>query len=87
MMKILRFYFLQVTDKNVAVESAPSLINKSCYEQGWLFRVKLATSEDLQALMDQAAYDKYLEELQWAESVGHGDEQNYFASLTLLDFH
>lgn len=53
---------LQVTEKNDTVESTPSLINKSCYEDGWLFRLKLSSPEELKQLMDQAAYDKYLEE-------------------------
>uniref|UniRef100_A0A2A4JPE5 Glycine cleavage system H protein n=1 Tax=Heliothis virescens TaxID=7102 RepID=A0A2A4JPE5_HELVI len=51
-----------VTEKNTEVESKPALINKSCYSEGWLFRVKLARPEELQQLMDQAAYDKYLED-------------------------
>ncbi|CAG9558054.1 unnamed protein product [Danaus chrysippus] len=51
-----------VTEKNDAVESSPSLINKSCYEDGWLFKVKLSKTEELQSLMDQETYDKYLEE-------------------------
>ncbi|CAH0716691.1 unnamed protein product, partial [Brenthis ino] len=51
-----------VTAKNDAVESTPSLINKSCLEEGWLFKVKLSSPDDVQKLMDQATYDKYLEE-------------------------
>ncbi|XP_053624435.1 glycine cleavage system H protein, mitochondrial-like [Plodia interpunctella] len=51
-----------ITEKNDSVESTPSLINKSCYEEGWLFRVKLSKPEELKALMDQTAYDKFLEE-------------------------
>ncbi|XP_041986570.1 glycine cleavage system H protein, mitochondrial-like [Aricia agestis] len=51
-----------ITEKNDAVESTPSIINKSCYEEGWLFKVKLSSPEELQKLMNQEAYDKYLEE-------------------------
>ncbi|CAH0578345.1 unnamed protein product [Chrysodeixis includens] len=51
-----------ITDKNSEVESKPALINKSCYEEGWLFRVKLSSPDELKQLMDQATYDKYLEE-------------------------
>ncbi|KPI94311.1 PREDICTED: glycine cleavage system H protein-like [Papilio xuthus] len=51
-----------VTEKNDKAESTPSLINKSCYEDGWLFRLKLAGTEELKKLMDQTAYDKYLQE-------------------------
>ncbi|CAH0402200.1 unnamed protein product [Chilo suppressalis] len=51
-----------VTEKNDKVESTPSLINKSCYEEGWLFRVQISKPEELQRLMDQAAYDQYLKD-------------------------
>lgn len=55
---------LQVTEKNAAVESTPSLINKSCYNDGWLFRIKMTEPHDLNKLMDQSAYEKYLQESQ-----------------------
>ncbi|CAK1554019.1 unnamed protein product [Leptosia nina] len=51
-----------VTEKNVSVESSPALINKSCYEDGWLFKLKLSSPNELEALMDQSAYDAYLQE-------------------------
>ncbi|XP_060809610.1 glycine cleavage system H protein, mitochondrial [Amyelois transitella] len=51
-----------ITEKNSSVESSPALINQSCYQDGWLFRVKLSKPDELKALMDQAAYDKFLEE-------------------------
>ncbi|XP_034839441.1 glycine cleavage system H protein-like [Maniola hyperantus] len=51
-----------IVEKNSPVEATPSLINKSCFEEGWLFRLTLSAPEELQQLMDQAAYDKFLEE-------------------------
>ncbi|CAB3258875.1 unnamed protein product [Arctia plantaginis] len=51
-----------ITEKNTTLESKPALINKSCYEDGWLFRVKLSNMDEVKQLMDQTAYDKYLEE-------------------------
>ncbi|CAG9782176.1 unnamed protein product [Diatraea saccharalis] len=51
-----------VTEKNDKVESTPSLINKSCYEEGWLFRVRLSNPGELQRLMDQNSYDQYLKD-------------------------
>ncbi|OWR41945.1 glycine cleavage system H protein, mitochondrial-like [Danaus plexippus] len=51
-----------ITEKNDAVESSPSLINKSCYEDGWLFKVSLSKPDELESLMDQQTYDKYLED-------------------------
>lgn len=56
---------VQITEKNDAVESSPSLINKSCYEDGWLFKVSLSKPDELESLMDQQTYDKYLEDSHW----------------------
>ena len=51
-----------VIEKNEAVESGPSLINTSSMDEGWLFKVKLAKPEEIEELMNQEAYDKYLKE-------------------------
>ncbi|XP_039763817.1 glycine cleavage system H protein-like [Pararge aegeria] len=51
-----------IVEKNSAVESTPSLINKSYFDEGWLFRVKLSAPDELKQLMDQTAYDKFLED-------------------------
>ncbi|XP_004924938.1 uncharacterized protein LOC114240518 [Bombyx mandarina] len=51
-----------VTEKNTALESTPSLVNKSCYGEGWLFRIKLSNRDEVQHLMDQPTYDNYLKE-------------------------
>ena len=51
-----------VTEKNDAVEAAPSLINTSPMEDGWLFKVKLSDMEEVKELMDEEAYKKYLTE-------------------------
>ncbi|CAH2231674.1 jg19490 [Pararge aegeria aegeria] len=44
-----------IVEKNSAVESTPSLINKSYFDEGWLFRVKLSAPDELKQLMDQTA--------------------------------
>ena len=51
-----------VAEKNEAVEAAPSLINTSAMEEGWLFKVKLSNPEEVDELMNQDAYEKYLKE-------------------------
>lgn len=51
-----------VTEKNDAVEAAPSLINTSPMKDGWLFKVKLSDLEEVKELMDEEAYNKYLTE-------------------------
>ncbi|KAK2720537.1 glycine cleavage system H protein, mitochondrial-like isoform X1 [Artemia franciscana] len=49
-----------VVDKNSEVEETPSLVNKSCYENGWLFKIELSKPEEIDSLMDEEAYSKYL---------------------------
>ncbi|ODN03051.1 Glycine cleavage system H protein, mitochondrial [Orchesella cincta] len=50
----------KVVEKNPAVEETPGLINQSCYEKGWLFKIDLSKPEELDTLMDEAAYEKFL---------------------------
>ncbi|KAK8391162.1 hypothetical protein O3P69_017075 [Scylla paramamosain] len=52
----------KVTEINAAVEDQPSLINKSCYEEGWLFKLELTVPSEIDELMDEAAYEKFLKE-------------------------
>ncbi|KYN27876.1 PREDICTED: glycine cleavage system H protein, mitochondrial [Trachymyrmex cornetzi] len=50
----------RVTAKNEAVESKPGLINKSCYKDGWLFKVELSDSDELKNLMNEETYNVFL---------------------------
>ncbi|XP_061378147.1 glycine cleavage system H protein, mitochondrial-like [Danaus plexippus] len=49
-----------VTAKNRDVENKPGLINTSCYEKGWLFRLKLSKPEELKDLMTDTQYETFL---------------------------
>jgi glycine cleavage system H protein len=49
-----------VSEKNKAVEDTPSLINTSCLDEGWLFKVKLAKPAELDGLMNEKEYQEYL---------------------------
>lgn len=49
-----------VTEKNGAVENKPGLINTSCYDEGWLFKMKLTQPEELEELMTEEAYETFL---------------------------
>jgi len=51
-----------VTANNEAVEAAPSLINTSAMDEGWLFKVSLSKLKEVDELMSQEAYEKYLKE-------------------------
>ena len=52
-----------VSMKNARLEKEPELVNKDPFGEGWLVRVKLADAKELDALMDAAAYRKYVESL------------------------
>jgi len=49
-----------VTEVNKALEDKPGLINSSCYENGWIFKIKLKDSAELKSLMQESAYEEYL---------------------------
>ena len=53
----------EVSDVNEALGDAPELVNEDAELGGWLFRVKLSDAAELDALMDRAAYDAYVEGL------------------------
>jgi glycine cleavage system H protein len=50
----------EVLAVNAAVVAAPELTNSDPYGEGWLIRVRLGDSGELEALMDAAAYADYL---------------------------
>jgi glycine cleavage system H protein len=49
----------KVTEKNTEVENTPGLINKSCYDKGWLFKLELTKPDEMKDLMDEAAYENF----------------------------
>ncbi|EJW79270.1 glycine cleavage system H protein [Wuchereria bancrofti] len=48
-----------VTEKNIEVESNPSLINKSAIDKGWLYKLKVKDVNELKELMNETAYEAY----------------------------
>lgn len=52
-----------VTAKNARLEKEPELVNKDPFGEGWLVRVTLSDAKELDALMDAAAYRKFVESL------------------------
>ncbi len=53
----------EVLEVNENLNSEPELINNSSYENGWIAKVKVVDDSSLEDMMDEAAYQKYLEEL------------------------
>jgi glycine cleavage system H protein len=53
----------EVIAVNSEVEATPGLINEDALGRGWLFRIKLADSDELGSLMDESAYANYVKTL------------------------
>ncbi|CAO1301711.1 unnamed protein product [Diamesa hyperborea] len=49
-----------ITEKNTLVEDTPGLVNTSCYDKGWLFKIKLTKPVEMEDLLDEAAYEEFL---------------------------
>ncbi|XP_048024098.1 glycine cleavage system protein H (aminomethyl carrier), a [Megalobrama amblycephala] len=54
----------EVTDVNDALADNPGLVNKSCYKDGWLMKMTLSVPEELNGLMDEAAYERYIKSIE-----------------------
>ncbi|CAH0545893.1 unnamed protein product [Brassicogethes aeneus] len=50
----------KVTEKNSAVEDTPGLINTSCYDNGWLYKLELSNASELKELLNEAKYTEFL---------------------------
>ncbi|XP_004396180.1 PREDICTED: glycine cleavage system H protein, mitochondrial-like [Odobenus rosmarus divergens] len=54
----------EVTEINEAPAENPGLVNKSCYEDGWLIKIVLSDPSELDELMSEAAYEKYIKSIE-----------------------
>ncbi|KAK5873979.1 hypothetical protein PBY51_018970 [Eleginops maclovinus] len=54
----------EVTEINTELAENPGLVNKACYAEGWLIKMTIEKPEELEGLMDQAAYDTFLKSLE-----------------------
>lgn len=53
----------RITQINDKLEDKPGLVNSSCYEDGWLFKIELSKKEELNGLMDENSYQKFLKSI------------------------
>jgi len=53
----------RIVEINDKLEDKPGLVNSSCYESGWLFRIELSQKEELDQLMDEESYQKFLKSI------------------------
>jgi glycine cleavage system H protein len=56
-----------VIEVNFDVESSPELVNEDPYGEGWLFRIVIADSDQLSALMTPEEYEDYVIDLEVEE--------------------
>ena len=54
----------RVIEVNAKLESDPGLINRSCYEKGWIAKISLKDLDERSNLMIAAEYQKFLEGLE-----------------------
>ncbi len=50
----------EVVEINSALEDEPALVNSDPEDDGWFFRIRLLDSSELDGLMDEAAYKKFV---------------------------
>lgn len=53
----------RVLEVNTALEANPGLINKSCYEKGWIAKIEVSDLNERSNLMNAEEYQSYLESL------------------------
>ena len=54
----------RVIELNTELESDPGLINRACYERGWLAKIALSSADEKAKLMTAQEYSNYLESLE-----------------------
>ena len=54
----------EVTEINKALAENPGLVNKSCYEDGWLIKMAFSNPSELDELMSEEAYEKYIKSIE-----------------------
>lgn len=52
----------EITEVNGATETNPESVNESPYESGWLFKLRLSDTGELETLLDAAAYAELIKE-------------------------
>ncbi|HUA55419.1 MAG TPA: glycine cleavage system protein GcvH [Candidatus Sulfotelmatobacter sp.] len=53
----------EVVEVNAALADAPATVNEAPTGDGWFFKLKIKNPKELDGLMDEAAYKKYVEGL------------------------
>ena len=54
----------EVVEVNDKLKDQPELVNESCYENGWMIRIKPSALVEFEQLLDSTAYEAYVGELE-----------------------
>ncbi|XP_063168812.1 glycine cleavage system H protein, mitochondrial [Candoia aspera] len=54
----------EVTEINTALADNPGLVNKSCYQDGWLIKMTVDNPSELEDLLSEDAYEKYIKSIE-----------------------
>ena len=52
----------KIVEVNEPLMDAPEMINEDPYDEGWMVKVELSDSSELDELMDAAGYEQYIKE-------------------------
>lgn len=53
-----------VTEGNPDLEGDPALVNRDAFGEGWFFKMSISNKDELEKLMDEAAYASFIEGLE-----------------------
>lgn len=54
----------EVVETNIGLNDAPESLNEDPHGKGWIIRIKIKDSSELEKLMSASEYEKYTEELE-----------------------
>ena len=52
----------EIVEVNSILDGQPELVNSSPLEDGWIARIRVSNPSEMDGLMDEAAYQQFLEE-------------------------
>lgn len=52
----------EVIEFNEELEDAPELVNSDPYDKGWMIKIEISDSSQIDGLLDAAAYEKLIKE-------------------------
>lgn len=52
----------EIIEVNDVLEDAPETVNDDCYDAGWMIKVKVEDTAEVEALMDADEYEAYIAE-------------------------